>query len=171
MSKERLQQIEEDSKRQDDLWKSKVVVKDTNFHVDGFNKSKESSDCVSSQLERYTDILHDAPQTNALKTIRKLKTIRFKKDIGYSTTPITIMSVDEFADKKDVNAALVRTSNKSKFITADMSTGKVVDFQRFIPNDSLAPTLVKLLHTKSHPPMNAHEKLGPKWNGIVSDKI
>jgi hypothetical protein len=143
-------------------WKAKVIVDHEDFKVDGFLVK----DRVSSQIDRYTDILHDAPKRIALKSIRKHASSNKKLDWSYGTTPMTIINKNE--DYIDNIAKVgLRVVEKDKFITAK-ERGEAIDFHRYISTNASAPRIVKLLSTRpvQHGAKTKIEKSGPKWESI-----
>lgn len=159
--------LEEAAKKEKEDWKAKVVVDNESFQVGGFLVKEK----VTSQQDYSSDILHDKPNTLALKKIRVLKSATKGLDWSYHTTPMSIMKSGPYIDNIQTTLTL-RHENKKNFITAKFSDGddsKILDFTRYIPPDASAPRITKLISKKSHPSLDKTSKecTGPKWDALA----
>jgi hypothetical protein len=94
-------------------WEAKVVVDHLSIKVGGFKVRDKAI-----QMDRTSDILHDAPQREPLKHLRTRVSHR-GADWGYQPAPLSILGAEKYVSNQAANA-LMRTTQPDKFITSTM---------------------------------------------------
>ncbi len=141
-------------------WQSKVAVDHLDFKMSGFKVRDKAI-----PADRANDILKSEPKRIALQKLRTMTTLR-GKDIGYTTTPLSIMNAEPYVPNAAAKA-LVRGEDSSKFVTAQLgSDARPQDFLRYINADGQNAKVLSVLAKKKHPPQdrNSAECTGPRWD-------
>jgi hypothetical protein len=151
-------------------WIRKVVVYHLDFKVGGF-KVKDKPVFV----DKYSDILKDEADTNALKHLRSMKSHK-GNNWGYDTTPATILSTEPFIDNlqsphrssRSLNKRNLRKSSDIDRILPSIDSNKQTDvseFKLFINPNTFETPLVRMIAKKKHPPLDPQtDRVGPKWD-------
>lgn len=163
--------ILEDAKAQEKAeWEAKVVVDHTDFKVGGYNVRD-----FPIQADRTNDILKGEANRLALKQLRDRKSHKLT-DFSYKPAPLSMFSTGPYVQNEAANA-LVRTTNKTKFITASMQNSSdstsvnLEDFKLYIHKDANSTPLMAAIAKRKHPPLdkaNSKECVGPKWEAPSS---
>jgi hypothetical protein len=72
------------------------------------------------------------------------------------------MNADPYVSNQ-AEKSLLRTEDKSKFITTQVDSKDGKDFTRYIHHSEGKSKIDYALAKKKHPEVGDHEKVGPKW--------
>lgn len=64
--------------------------------------------------------------------------------------------------------SLLRTEDKSKFITTKVGDQGGQDFTRYIHESVGKPKIQAVIHKMKHPGLDETEKVGPKWQSSLT---
>lgn len=177
--------IEEAITKEKEDWAAKVVVDTLDFKISAGFVVRDSP----IMMDRANDILVGEPKRLALLKIREAKTSS-GKDIGYKTTPLSILSTGMYKPGAG-EKLLLRLPHKDKFVTAggqnvvDITTGlqkttlpvlnshaEPKDFIKNIHKDANTSKVISVLSKKKHPPIDrlSDQCKGPRWGNIQDSK-
>jgi hypothetical protein len=137
-------------------WKSKVVVDHLDFKIGGYKVRDKAI-----QMDRTKDILKGEAKEKSLIKIRNLKS-HTGRDLSYAPAPLSLMGTEEYVPNA-ASKALLRAEDKTQFITTKQ-TGTASDFTRYIHHSTGKASKQMAISRRQHPPLNANEKSGARWD-------
>mmetsp|Transcript_7800 Transcript_7800/g.18584 ORF Transcript_7800/g.18584 Transcript_7800/m.18584 type:complete len:298 (+) Transcript_7800:71-964(+) len=146
---------EDNKKREEELWQSKVVVDDLDFKVGGFNVRDRPV-----QLEKASDILQGKAQKISIKMVRNARLPSGKK-VPLRQPPYSMFTRAEYSDPRDFTEDL-RADDPTTYTAKDL-TGQPLNFKTHI-HRSLGKPKSQIIesHTRIKP-MSEAEKVGERW--------
>ncbi|CAM9261129.1 unnamed protein product, partial [Discosporangium mesarthrocarpum] len=146
----------ESRRKEEELWRSKVVVDDTDFHVGSFSVRDRPL-----QTERAKDILHSPVRKTAFRMVRNAR-LPSGRRAPLHPPPVSVFASDPFTDPRDFTEDL-RRDRPELFTAADPSTGGKLDFQTHLHKDRMKPRSHVAVARRKHPPLRKDEMRGPSW--------
>ena len=137
---------QEEKRKAEEEWKSKVCVDSLDFLVGGFVQQDKTD-----PVDRVKDILDGPALKKSLKIVRNAKLPSGKK-IPLRPAPFSMFN-DKFEDPKDFTVDL-RPNDATTYLAKNKSTGLGEDFMRYIHNDSGKPRSQTFVAKKKAKPLD-----------------
>ncbi|CAM9755289.1 unnamed protein product, partial [Choristocarpus tenellus] len=142
--------------KEEEIWKSKVVVDNTDFLVGSFSVRDRPL-----QVDRAKEILQSPIKKTAFRMVRNARLPSGRRAL-LRPAPVSAFASEPFVDHKDFTVDL-RGDDPELFVGTDPETGNRVDFETHLHRDRMKKKSHIICSRRKHPPIYEHEKLGPRW--------
>ncbi|CAM9490581.1 unnamed protein product, partial [Hapterophycus canaliculatus] len=147
---------EQAKQRAQELWRSKVVVDDTDFRVGNFSVRD-----TPLQADRAKDILRSPITKKAFKIVCNAR-LPSGKQVPLLPPPVSAFSLEPFAEPEDFTVS-IRGNHRERWAATDPVTGNKEDFHLRLHGDRMKLKSHKACARLKHPPLWSSEMHGPCW--------